>query len=140
MRGRTNAAAAGGGAEPVYGVLQAEQIVLSGSKVSIALPEKIKTLCGLTVVFAVDADGERISLSSYPAGSRFPRDEGSAVQENEGKIWHVEPIAGVGIPGGWDINTGGSDLTISDNTVSFQLLGSSTVLAARGGAYSYIPE
>lgn len=130
----------GGGSEPVYGVLQSSDITVSRNKVSITLPQPIKKLCGLTVVFAVDADGERISLSSYPAGNKFPHDDSSVVQENESKIWHIEPIAGIGVPGGWDINTGGSDLTISDKNISFQLLGNSTVLAACGGAYSYIPE
>ena len=51
MRGRTNAAAAGGGAEPVYGVLPASAISVADAgyekTITVTFPQPIKKLYGL---------------------------------------------------------------------------------------------
>ena len=66
MRGRTNAAAAGGGAEPVYGMLDSSQVNITEDEITLTFPTEIGQLVGLTLMYTKATVGYRVA--SYPAG------------------------------------------------------------------------
>lgn len=66
MRGRTNAAAAGGGAEPVYGLLESSQVNITEDEITLTFPTEIGQLVGLTLMYMKTTVGYRVA--SYPAG------------------------------------------------------------------------
>ena len=146
MRGRTNAAAAGGGAEPVYGVLPASAISVADAgyekTITVTFPQPIKKLYGLSVILATIAGGQsQYAQVSYPAATRYPS-AGASLEEDNTKMWSTQLVV---FRGEYD-GTGGSTHTmiIDGNTVQFGFtpMGDedNDSVSPRGAAYFYMPE
>lgn len=130
MRGRTNMAAGGGGAEPVYGILQPGDISLSSadSNFTITLPENIKTLCGFMVI--IGRSNEKENIYCYPCADIG---DGSVTPAQDKAMRILMYYTGERIDYGVrDMTVQGKQITVNGGTLDLS--------TPKGGAYMYIPE
>lgn len=129
MRGRTNAAAAGGGAEPVYGLLDSSQVNITEDEITLTFPTEIGQLVGLTLMYTKTTVGYRVV--SYPAGVGF-----ATIQPDETRMaYYTATLASGNIA---RISFASRLFTVSGNTVTIEM-GDTEVENIPMCAYYYVP-
>lgn len=129
MRGRTNAAEAGGGAEPVYGLLGSSQVNITEDEITLTFPTEIGRLVGLTLMYTKTTVGYRVV--SYPAGVGF-----GTIQPDETRMAYYSAILASGNIA--RISFGSRLFTVSGNTVTIEM-GDTEVENIPMCAYYYVP-
>lgn len=129
MRGRTNAAAAGGGAEPVYGLLDSSQVNITEDEITLTFPTEIGQLVGLTLMYTKTTVGYRVV--SYPAGVGF-----ATIRPDETRMaYYTATLASGNIA---RISFASRLFTVSGNTVTIEM-GDTEVENIPMCAYYYVP-
>ena len=128
MRGRTNAAA-GGGAEPVYGLLDSSQVNITEDEITLTFPTEIGQLVGLTLMYTKTTVGYRVV--SYPAGVGF-----ATIQPDETRMaYYTATLASGNIA---RISFASRLFTVNGNTVTIET-GDTEVENIPMCAYYYVP-
>lgn len=132
------------GVEPVYGILQADEITITQStrydkRFTFNLPSNIKQILGLTIYMAQYIEGEaQYCLCSAPAPRYYPT-KGDILEEDTTGL-EASLITPVYYAGDIDIAGGSTTLVINGSTVYFELSSKNDEeMDCRGGAYYYIP-
>lgn len=129
MRGRTNAAAAGGGAEPVYGLLDSSQVNITEDEITLTFPTEIGQLVGLTLMYTKTTVGYRVV--SYPAGVGF-----ATIQPDETRMaYYTASLASGNIA---RISFASRLFTVNGNTVTIEM-GDTEIENIPMCAYYYVP-
>ena len=129
MRGRTNAAAAGGGAEPVYGLLDSSQVNITEDEITLTFPTEIGQLVGLTLMYNKTTVGYRVV--SYPAGVGF-----ATIRPDETRMaYYTASLASGNIA---RISFASRLFTVNGNTVTIET-GDTEIENIPMCAYYYVP-
>lgn len=129
MRGRTNMAAGGGGAEPVYGLLDSSQVNITEDEIILTFPTEIGQLVGLTLMYTKTTVGYRVV--SYPAGVGF-----ATIQPDETRMaYYTATLASGNIA---RISFASRLFTVNGNTVTIEM-GDTEVENIPMCAYYYVP-
>ena len=129
MRGRTNMAAGGGGAEPVYGLLDSSQVNITEDEIILTFPTEIGQLVGLTLMYTKTTVGYRVV--SYPAGVGF-----ATIKPDETRMaYYTATLASGNIA---RISFASRLFTVNGNTVTIEM-GDTEVENIPMCAYYYVP-
>ena len=129
MRGRTNMAAGGGGAEPVYGLLDSSQVNITEDEITLTFPTEIGRLVGLTLMYFKTTVGYRVV--SYPAG----RGSMTITPDETMMAYYRANLASGNIA---RISFASRLFTVSGNTVTIEM-GDTEVENIPMCAYYYVP-
>lgn len=129
MRGRTNMAAGGGGAEPVYGLLDSSQVNITEDEIILTFPTEIGQLVGLTLMYTKTTVGYRVV--SYPAGVGF-----ATIKPDETRMAYYTAILASGNIA--RISFASRLFTVSGNTVTIET-GDTEIENIPMCVYYYVP-